>query len=313
MPESVTFGPNDIAGDLHLPDDFDPGRTFAAIVCVHPGSSVKEQTAGLYARELAARGFVALAFDASHQGASGGTPRHLEDPATRVEDIRCAVDHLVTRPFVDPARIGVLGVCAGGAYAANAAMTERRIRAVGLVVPTDIGRATRAGDGSPGAALATLEEVGRRRTLEARGAEPLVVPWTPASAEEAAAAGIDELDMLGAIDYYRTPRGGHERSTNELLFRSQAAMIAFDPFDLADELLTQPLQIVVGDRIGAFGSYADGHRLFDLAASEDKDLLVVKGASHYDLYDRPPYVGQAVARLEAFFAARLAPAARAAA
>jgi uncharacterized protein len=309
MIERTTFrnGANRLAAHLHLPPGFDPTSTYAALVCVHPGSGVKEQTAGLYAARMAERGYVALAYDAAFQGESEGEPRHLEDPATRVEDIRCAVDHLTTLASVDPERIGVLGVCAGGGYAANAAMTEHRFKAVGVVSPSNIGRATRVGDTTSGAALRALEAVGRQRTRAARGEEPpLVVPWTPASRQAAEAAGVTEPDMLEAIDYYRTPRGGHERSDNQLLFRSQAAMIAFDAFHLAEYLLTQPLQVVVGDRVGAFGAYRDGHTLHEKAASRDKRLLVVAGAGHYDLYDRAPYVDQAVEALASLYDEHLA-------
>ncbi len=302
QPATFQNGDVDIAAHLHLPADFDDGNDYAAIVCVHPGSSVKEQTAGLYARHLAERGYVALAFDASCQGESGGEPRFAEVPTARVEDIRCAVDFLTTLGYVDAERIGVLGVCAGGGYAVNAAMTEHRIKAVGTVVAINIGRARRQGGG----AVTVLEEVGRQRTLQARGAEPLITSWTPESAQDAQAAGITDVDMLEAIDYYRTPRGGHERSSNELRFTSVASVLAFDAFHLVDELLTQPLQIIVGNRIGGFGSYDEGHRLFDQATGE-KDILVIDGAGHYDLYDRPEYVRQAVERLAAFYDAHLRP------
>src|SRR5690606_31425104 len=144
--KSVTFRNRtwDVAANLHLPKDFDESGKYAAIVCVHPGSSCKGQTAGIYAEKLAEQGFVAIAFDASFQGESGGEPRYIEDPATRVEDVRCAVDYLTTLPYVDEDRIGVLGVCAGGGYAVNAAMTEHRIKAVGTVVAANIGKLYRS-------------------------------------------------------------------------------------------------------------------------------------------------------------------------
>lgn len=301
MTKTVTF-PNagvELAGHLHLPPRFDERRPRPALVCVHPGSSVKEQTAGLYAARMAERGFVALAFDASHQGESGGEPRFLEDPAKRIEDIRCAVDFLGTLPSIDARRIGVLGICAGGGYALSAAMIDKRIRAVGTVVTANGGRVFRA----QGAA-AVLEAVAEQRTREARGEPPRITTWIPNTPEELAKTGNGELDLREAVDYYRTPRGGHPRSSNQLLFTSMASIMAYDPFHLVEELLTQPLQIVVGDKAGAFGSYASGQELFRRATCE-KDLFVVHGASHYDLYDRPAYVAEAVEKLGAFYAKHL--------
>ena len=301
MKRDVTFpsGPIQIAGHLHLPPGFDESRAYSAVVCVHPGSSVKEQTAGLYAARLAERGLVTLAFDASHWGESGGEPRFLEDPPTRIEDIRCAVDFFTTLSFVDPSRVGVLGICAGGGYAVAAAMIEKRIRAVGTVVTPNGGRVFRArGAGD------ALRAVAEQRTRTARGEPPLVTTWIPNSPEELARSGEGERDTSEAVDYYRTPRGHHPRSSNQLSFESMARMIAFDPFHLVEELLDQPLQVVVGDVRGEFGSYDAGHELH-LRAPGPKDLLVVHGASHYDLYDRPEYVSQAVDRLGAFYTEHL--------
>jgi uncharacterized protein len=295
----------EVASDLHLPAGFDPTKTYAAIICVHPGNGVKEQTAGLYAAKMAERGYVALAFDASYQGESGGEPRYVEEPASRVEDIRCAVDYLTTLDFIDEERIGVLGICAGGGYAVNAAMTEHRISAVGVVSPINIGRARREGDGRRGNAVRLLEEVGRQRTIEARTGQVGLRQWILNSPEEAHAAGITDADLLEAVDYYRTPRGQHPNSANQLRFISVASVVAFDAFHLVEELLTQPLQVVVGDRVGSFGSYRDAYELFRRATS-DKGLRVVDGAGHYDLYDMPQYVDQAVETLSAFFDTKLA-------
>jgi fermentation-respiration switch protein FrsA (DUF1100 family) len=302
--KSVTFknGTWDVAANLHLPKDFDERKTYPAIVCAHPISSCKEQTSGIYAQRLAELGYVALAFDASTQGESGGEPRYLEDPAMRVEDFRCAVDYLVTLDYVDEDRIGVLGICGGGGYAVNAAMTEHRFKAVGTVVAANYGRLMREGNFSPDASIRTLEAVGKQRTAEARGAEPLIVTYIPVSVEERERAGITDIDIVEAVEYYTTPRGQSSGSPNKLRFTSVGAAVGWDAFHLAEHLLTQPLQIIIGGREpGIFGSYRDGYELFDKARSEKKDLFVVAGASHYDLYDKPEHVDQAVEKLEDFY------------
>jgi fermentation-respiration switch protein FrsA (DUF1100 family) len=293
---------HDVAAQIRFPDGFDEARRYPAIIVAHPISSCKEQTAGIYAEKLAALGFVTLTFDASYQGASGGGPRYLEDPAARVEDFRCAVDHLVTLDYVDADRIGAVGICGGGGYAANAAMTEKRIKAVATIVGVNYGRLLRDGDLSPDAALQTLEAIGQQRSAEARGAEPLIAGYIPfASQEERAEAGVDNVDMVNAIDYYLTDRGRHPGSTNKLRFTSLGPALGWDAFHLAEILLTQPLHIVFGDVPGAFGSYSDGFELYRRARSAQKSLHVVAGASHYDLYDQPGPVGQAIDGLGAFF------------
>lgn len=299
MQKSIKFKNSswEIAAHLNLPENFDENQKYSTIICVHPGSSVKEQTAGQYAEKLTGEGFITLVFDASFQGESGGEPRFLEDPATRVEDIKCAVDHLTTLDFVDNEKIGILGICAGGAYSANAALTERRIKAVATVSASNFCRAYRESLDP----IQILEAVGKQRTAEANGAEPLIVNWTPNSSEEAKEQGMDEMDLLECIDYYRTPRGNHPRSSNQLLFTSFGNTVNFDAFHLADQLLTQPLLIIVGDKVGAFGSYRDGFELHNKAASKNKNIYVVKGSSHYDLYDQPKATYEALLQLIPFF------------
>ncbi|MCS7460404.1 alpha/beta hydrolase [Paenibacillus doosanensis] len=296
--KSVTFNARglQVAGILNIPDKAEAQKN-PAIVCVHPGSSCKDQTAGIYAEKLAELGYVTIAFDASYQGESGGEPRYIEEPAARVEDVRCAVDYLTTLDYVDDHRIGVLGVCAGGGYAVNAAMTDRRIKAVGTVVGANIGRVNRE-SGDP---IQALEAIAAQRTAEARGAETLITNWIPGNQEEREKAGLTDIDLVEAVDYYTTPRGQHPNSPNKVNFTSLAAVYGFDAFHLAEQLLTQPLQIIVGSVQGAFGSYKDGHELYQRAASAKKDLFVLEGASHYDLYDRPEPVRQAVEKLGAFY------------
>lgn len=301
MLQHVSFrnGSVDIAGALHLPEKFNENQTYAALVIVTPGSSVKEQIGAIWGCKMAERGFIALAFDPSYQGESGGEPRDLEDPATRIEDVRCAVDYLMTLPYVGEESVGVLGICAGGGYAVSAAMTEHRFKAVGTVVAVNIGRARRQSSLSADAVTATLEAVGKQRTAEARGGAARLDPWIPDGMAQAVAAGIIDRDVLDAVAFY-SERCPAARRTNRRNFRSLGSMMSFDAFHLVGELLTQPTQVIVGGRLGTTLQFEDGKQLFEQAMNKE-DLLVIDGAGHYDLYDKSEYVDQAVARLDTFY------------
>ncbi len=291
----------DIAADIHFPPHFDQTKKYPAIISAHPIGSCKEQTSGnVYGAALAKEGFVVIAFDASFQGASGGEPRFIEDPTLRVEDFRHVTDYLVTLPYVDEEHIGVLGICGGGGYSINAAMTERRIKAVGTITGANYGRLMR-GNFTALNPIAALEAMARQRTAEARGAELHVDNLLASSVEEARAAGIIDRDPLEATDYYRTPRGQKPNGLNRSLLSHQAAAVGWDAFHLAEVLLTQPLCIVVGDKVGAFGAYRDGCEIIERAASKQKELVVLEGWSHYDLYDKEEPVKRALAKLVPFY------------
>lgn len=291
----------DIAADIHFPPNFDRSQKYPIIISAHPIGSCKDQTSGnVYGVALAKEGFVVIAFDASFQGASGGEPRFIEDPTLRVEDFRHVADYLVTLPYVDEDRIGVLGICGGGGYSINAAMTERRIKAVGTVTGANYGRLMR-GNFTGLNPIGALEAMAKQRTAEARGASLHVDNLLANSVEEARAAGVTDRDPLEATDYYRTPRGQKPNGLNRSLLSHQAAAVGWDAFHLAEVLLTQPLCVVVGDQVGAFGAYRDGCEIIERAASKKKELVVVEGWSHYDLYDKPEPVGQALAKLIPFY------------
>ncbi len=281
----------EIAANLHFPEGFSEDGKYAAIVCAHPISSCKEQTSGaIYGKALARAGFINLAFDASTQGASGGEPRFLENPATRVEDFRCAVDYLVTLPYVDKGKIGVLGVCGGGGYAVSAAATDHRFKAVSTIVGANYGRLMREGDMTPDAAIKTLEAIGKQRTAEARGAEPLIVGYIPNSEAEREQAGLNDIDIVEVVEYYTTPRGQQPGSPNKLRFVSTGAAMNWDAFAFVETLLIQPLHIVIGSIPGGFGSYRDGFELYRRARSEQKSLQIVRvrATTTYTTSPRPP-------------------------
>ncbi|NIF15609.1 alpha/beta hydrolase [Pantoea sp. Cy-639] len=291
----------DIAANLYFPPSFDKTKKYPALISAHPIGSCKEQTSGnVYGEALSKEGFVVIAFDASFQGASGGEPRFIEDPTLRVEDFRVVCDYLVTLPYVDEERIGVLGICGGGGYAINAAMTERRIKAVGTVTGANYGRVMREAF-SGFDPIGALEAMAKQRTAEARGAALRVDDLLPLSPEAAKEAGIKDIDMVGATDYYRTDRGRSPNGLNRSLFSHQTAAIGWDAFHLCETLLTQPLMVVVGDKVGGFGAYRDGCEIVGRAASKKKELVVVEGWSHYDLYDKPEPVSQALAKLVPFY------------
>lgn len=302
MIKNVTFLNNGLkmAGNLYLPSDFDEQKQYAAVVCTYPAGAVKEQISGLYASKLAKRGFVALAFDATHQGESEGTPRYVEIPSERIEDISCAIDYLVQQPFVDKQKIAAMGICAGAGYTINCAMTDRRIKAVVGVSGTDAGAVIRDGwlqDTPIEQQILLLEEASEQRSREAAGAEQLLGNYVP----EQVTVDMPQ-SMQEAHDYYRTPRGGHPRSENKVSLLSMMKILSFEAFHLIDKLLTQPLLMVVGEKSDVF--YIS-ERAISRAASKDKELFVLPNTTHVDLYDREFAVNPASDKIAEFLRARL--------
>lgn len=286
-----------MAADIHFPAGFDAGQQYPAIVIAHPGGGVKEQAAGLYAAKLAEQGFVAVAFDASFQGASSGEPRQLENPTVRAEDVSAVIDYLTTLSYVDANRIGAMGVCAGGGYAANAAIQDRRIKALGTVSAVNIGAMFRNGwDGSVKTADAAglLQFGSQARTTDyAKSAEKATIPLAPMRKEDAPNAELAE-----AWEYYHTPRCQHPNAPGFTYARNLNQLVTYDAYAFADTFLTQPIQMVAGSEAGSKWMSED---LIARAASQDKNLHIVEGGNHMSFYDVPKYVNAAVDVLVPFF------------
>ena len=286
-----------LAGHVYLPDDA-AGGPRPGIVVGHPGSGVKEQAAGLYARRLAERGFVTLAFDAAYQGESGGEPRGLEDPAHRVEDLKAAVSCLTTRPEADPGRIGALGICASGGYVLPATASDHRIRAAATVSAVDIARQFRLGaDGTqdPAVFQSMLDAAANARTAAARGEKPPVLTLFPDTIEQARALGGEH--GADGFDYYRTPRGQHPRSVGFLDWTSIDKMAIFDAFAPIPLIGQRPLLMIAGSRAVTSWMTVEAFQ----RAVGPREMHWIEGASHVDLYDKEQYVGPAVDKLASFF------------
>ena len=287
-----------IAGLLFLPINFDKNKKYAAIVVTHPGGGVKEQCSSLYAWNLAQNGFIALAFDASHQGESDGIPRYLEDPTSRVEDIRCAVDYLTTLDFVDNEKIGAMGICAGGGYTMNAIQTEIRIKAAAGISTWDVGDSAK--NGFPGVNEDNflenlLKEVAKARTLEALGKEAQYWKYVPETEEEIKNA--PSVIAKEASEYYRTERCFYPTTVNRYLVSSNDKLAAWDAFSHIDTVSPRPILLIVGSKADTLYYSQDCYN----KALEPKEIFAIDGASHVDLYDKPEFVNQAVEKLVSYF------------
>ncbi|MFN4289937.1 MAG: alpha/beta hydrolase [Permianibacter sp.] len=293
------------AADIYLPPNFDKNKQYAAIVSTHPIGSCKEQTAGnIYAKGLAEAGFVVLVHDASFQGASGGSPRFIEDPSIRVSDIRFAVDYLQSLPYVDANRIGAIGVCGGGAYTVHAGITDHRLKALVSITGVNYGRLIREGF-AQFKPRELAQGIAQMRTAQALGEARDPADLLPASVAAAKQAGITDIDVLEATDYYKTKRGQQPNGATRQLMSFTGAAMGWDAFTNAEVLLTQPLMVVIGDKPGGFGAYRDGWEIYSRAASENKQIVVAEGWSHYDLYDKPEPVAIAMAKVVPFFKSNL--------
>ena len=275
-----------LVGDLYIPKGH-AGRLPAIAVC-GPYGAVKEQASGLYAQTLAERGFITLAFDPSFSGESGGQPRYISSAEIYTEDYSAAVDFLMLQPEVDRERIGILGICGFGGISINAAVQDTRIKAtvsstMGAFDPYDKEQRHEMRRQLNGQRTADLL-AGRanRRT----GGVPAHLPDD--------APGF----MKDYRDYYKTPRGFHPRSVNsnggwEMI--ADLPFLTFSLLDHADEIRSAVL-IVHGEKAYSLPASREA---FSKLKGDNKELMVIPGASHTDLYDRTDIIP--FDRIEAFF------------
>ncbi|KAK4086033.1 hypothetical protein PCL_07232 [Purpureocillium lilacinum] len=304
-PQKVSFDSRGLrlAALLHRPAAGSPPRAGAAIVIAHPWTSIKEQSPANYARVFTAAGFTCLTYDAAYQGESEGQPRDLEDPAHRVEDIKCAVTYLVSlAPEIDASKIGVLGICASGGYVPFAAQTDLRIKAVATAAAVCVGTMARRGydkDSSNMEVLhAQLEAAAKDRNSDVPGHEKVpIVHMLPERLEDAPPDFPESFRDLAS--YYRTPRAQHPRATNTTLPRSWDLMANFDAFAFNAMIAPRPLLMVTGTRAATRWYSEDGVA----KAKEPKELYVVEGLTHADLYDK---VDEAGKKMVEFFGKYLA-------
>lgn len=271
-----------LAADMYCPKEF-KGK-LSAIAISGPFGAVKEQSSGLYAQQLAERGYLTIAFDPSFTGESGGRPRRVASPDINVEDFSAAVDFLSVQPDVDADRIGVLGVCGWGGIAIQAAINDPRIKATVASTMYDMTRVNANGyfdaDNSKEKRNANRAAMAQQRTEDYRH-----------QSYKRGGGVIDPLpdDVPQFVKdyhaYYKTPRGFHPRSGNSTdgwNVTSNLPFVNFKFFEYADELESAVL-IVHGDKAH---SYYFGKETFDKLKGDNKQMLSIKGASHCDLYDQ---------------------------
>lgn len=284
-----------LAADMYVPKNTD-GKLPAIAVC-GPFGAVKEQAAGLYAQTMAERGFLTIAFDPSYTGESGGTPRYTVSPDINTEDFSAAVDFLATNDRVDAERIGIIGICGWGGLAINAAAADPRIKATVASTMYDMSRVNANGyfdaDDSAEARNALRKRLAAQRTEDFRNGTPKPGGGVP-----------DELPadapqfMKDYYAYYKTSRGYHPRSLNSNQGRNATEAIPFINFPLmsrADEIENAVL-VIHGEK--AHSRYL-GEDAFKKLKGDNKELMIIPGAVHTDLYDRTDIIP--FDKLEKFF------------
>jgi fermentation-respiration switch protein FrsA (DUF1100 family) len=290
-------------GNLFVPKELKPGSKSAAIIVGHPMGAVKEQSSDLYAQKLAEQGFVTLANDLSFWGESDGQPRNAVSPEIYAEDFSAAVDYLGTQTFVDRNRIGVLGICGSGSFVISAAKIDPRMKAIATVSMYDMGAANRNG-------LKHSVTVEQRKQAIAAAAEQRYVEFTGGETRYTSGTVHELTEKSNAIerefyDFYRTPRGEFTPKgqspllTTHPTLTSNAKFMNFYPFNDIETISPRPMLFIAGENAHSREFSEEAYRL----AGQPKELVIIPGAGHVDLYDRVELIP--FAKLTSFFQTNL--------
>jgi len=295
----VTYKLNglDIAANVYTPANYDPKKTYPAVVVAHPNGGVKEQAAGLYAQRLAEQGYVTISMDAAYQGASGGQPRNVDKPAHRIEDIHGAADFITRYAGVDAWRLGLLGICGGGGYSLAAAQTDKRFKAVATLSMFNSGRVRRNGfeDSQLNSIQERLQQASAARAQEAAGGDVLYSGDANMTDEQIAKLPF-EMYRQGYEYYWRTH--AHPNSTFKYTTSSLLDLMRWDATSQI-ELINQPLLMIAGSK--ADSAYMTDDAFAKATGTKDKTLFRIDGATHIETYWVPQYVNAALNQLVPFF------------
>ena len=291
----------DITANVYTPANYDASKKYPAVVVAHPNGGIKEQTAGLYAQRLAEAGYITIAADAAYQGASGGTPRHVDKPTNRIEDIHGMADFITHYAGVDANSLGVLGICGGGGYTLKAAQSDKRFKAVATLSMFNSGEVRR--NGFQNSQINTIQErlnkASAARAQEMAGGEMKYAGVASITDAEIAKTTTD-LYREGFVYYFRTH--AHPNSTFLYTMSSLLDLMTWDATTNMD-LINQPLLMIAGSK--ADTKYMTDAAFPKATNAKYKELFLLEGATHIETYWKPEYVSQAVQKLTDFFGKNL--------
>lgn len=269
-----------LVADMYRPKNAE--GPLPALAVSGPFGAVKEQSSGLYAQTMAERGFLTIAFDPSFTGESGGEPRYVASPDINTEDFSAAVDYLTTRPDVDSERIGIIGICGWGGFALNAAAIDTRIKATVAVTMYDMSRVTANGyfdSMDEDARYELRKKLNEQRTIDAKNGSYALAGGVVDPLPEDAPQFVKDY-----YAYYKTPRGYHPRSLNSNNGWNVTSSLSFinTPLLTYSSEIRSAVLLVHGEKAHSRYFSEDAFKKFK---GDNKELLIVPGASHVDLYD----------------------------